>query len=256
MYCARIDSPFGPMLLRGGEQGLQGVYFTDQKDCPQLPHGPRARPDSLRPGSGRMNGVALRILRPARRLVMDEAVVGQMALFAADAPDNNDDRRARGTQDEEGAQNVQGGHGDGPFGKNSAREAGPLELLQNNTPPAVAGLFERVRDELSEYFLGTRKVFDLPLDLAGTPFQLKVWQALCRVPYGELVSYGQLAAMAALGRGHGRAVGAAVGRNPVSIIVPCHRIIGSNRTLTGYTGGLSRKVGLLQLEGFVFDRID
>jgi len=106
--------------------------------------------------------------------------------------------------------------------------------------------------QLGEYFAGRRMSFELPLNLSGTEFQVRIWKALCQVPYGELASYGELATMAGLGSGHGRAVGTAVGRNPVSIIVPCHRIIGSNQTLTGYTGGLSRKVALLELEGFAF----
>lgn len=127
-----------------------------------------------------------------------------------------------------------------------------VELLQGDTPAEVAGMFEQASNELNEYFLGVRKRFDFPLDLAGTAFQLKVWHALCQVPYGQLATYGTLADMAGLTTGHGRAVGTAVGRNPISIAVPCHRIIGANRTLTGYSGGLLRKVALLELEGFTF----
>lgn len=127
-----------------------------------------------------------------------------------------------------------------------------IQMLQECTPAGVRDLFARARIELHEYFAGSRTRFDLPLQLTGSPFQLKVWQTLCEVAHGELATYGQLAAMAGLGSGYGRAVGTAVGRNPVSIVVPCHRIIGSNKTLTGYTGGLSRKVALLELEGFAF----
>src|SRR5690606_4834791 len=110
-----------------------------------------------------------------------------------------------------------------------ANQAGPLELLQEDVPREAVRFFYRVRDELAQYFWGTRKKFDLPLTLSGTPFQIKVWQALCNVPYGQVMSYGELAATAGLTPAHGRAVGTAVGRNPVSIVVPCHRIIGSNR---------------------------
>lgn len=106
----------------------------------------------------------------------------------------------------------------------------------------------RARDQLAAYFAGTLRVFDLPLAPAGTPFQLRVWAELRKIPYGETVSYGELARR--LGdRAASRAVGTANGRNPISVIVPCHRVIGANGTLTGYGGGLERKRWLLDLEG-------
>jgi len=102
--------------------------------------------------------------------------------------------------------------------------------------------------QLSEYFAGTRKTFDLELAPRGTPFQLDVWKALCEVPYGETITYAELARR--VGRPAAvRAVGAANGANPIPIIVPCHRVIGSNGTLTGYGGGIERKQFLLALEG-------
>ena len=102
--------------------------------------------------------------------------------------------------------------------------------------------------QLREYFAGTRRVFEVPLDLRGTPFQLAVWRALQQIPYGVTTSYGLLARE--LGRPQGaRAVGLANGANPVPIIVPCHRVIGANGTLTGFGGGLPVKRALLQLEG-------
>ena len=102
--------------------------------------------------------------------------------------------------------------------------------------------------QLEQYFAGQRTAFDLPLDLtAGTEFQQQVWQALLRIPSGQTSSYGAVAAL--LGNQAAvRAVGAAVGRNPVSIIVPCHRVVGATGALTGYAGGLERKTALLQLE--------
>ena len=101
--------------------------------------------------------------------------------------------------------------------------------------------------ELEEYFAGERKTFTVPLDMRGTDFQKRAWEALTGIPYGETRSYGQQAAM--LGNPHaGRAVGLANGSNPVSIIVPCHRVVGSNGKLTGYGGGLHRKQALLDLE--------
>ena len=106
----------------------------------------------------------------------------------------------------------------------------------------------RLIDQLDEYFAGKLREFTIPLDLRGTPFQRRVWDLLCGIPWGETRSYGQIAK--ALGRPKAaRAVGRAVGTNPVSIVVPCHRVIGSDGTLTGYGGGLDRKKALLKLEG-------
>ena len=111
-----------------------------------------------------------------------------------------------------------------------------------------SAVLERARAALLAYFEGHCKQFDIPLSLRGTPFQSRVWQALCDIPFGTTVTYAELArrvgASAIV-----RAVGGAVGRNPVSIIVPCHRVIGSDGSLTGYAGGLDRKRALLTLEG-------
>lgn len=110
-------------------------------------------------------------------------------------------------------------------------------------------VLQATAQQLDAYFAGLRQRFDLPLDLSGgTPFQRAVWLALLTIPLGRLGVYGELARQ--LGRPQAvRAVGAAVGRNPVSIIVPCHRVIGANGSLTGYAGGLDRKRALLALEG-------
>lgn len=103
--------------------------------------------------------------------------------------------------------------------------------------------------QLGDYFAGRRSHFDLPLDLShGTAFQQAVWQALLAIPRGRTLSYGSLSA--GLGRAAAvRAVGAAIGRNPISVIVPCHRVLGADGSLTGYAGGLERKSALLALEG-------
>jgi methylated-DNA-[protein]-cysteine S-methyltransferase len=108
-------------------------------------------------------------------------------------------------------------------------------------------LLAGARRQLNEYFAGERTTFDLPLRPLGAPFQLRVWEALLRIPYGRTASYGELAREL----GHptaARAVGAANGRNPIAIVVPCHRVIGSNGSLTGYAGGLECKRLLLDLE--------
>jgi len=102
--------------------------------------------------------------------------------------------------------------------------------------------------QLVSYFAGQRDHFDIPLDLShGTAFQQLVWQALLRIPHGGTTSYGQLSEQVG-NRAAVRAVGSAVGRNPISVIVPCHRVLGADGSLTGYAGGLDRKTRLLQLE--------
>ena len=113
--------------------------------------------------------------------------------------------------------------------------------------PAVPGAFAGAVEQLDAYFAGTLTEFDVAVDLAGTEFQRRVWTALQTIPYGETRSYGQIADQIG-SPGASRAVGLANGRNPVSIIVPCHRVIGSNGGLTGYGGGLDRKKTLLALE--------
>jgi methylated-DNA-[protein]-cysteine S-methyltransferase len=109
------------------------------------------------------------------------------------------------------------------------------------------GAFADARRQLAEYFAGERTDFDVPLASAGTPFQRGVWSGLRKIPYGETISYGQLARR--IGRPSAvRAVGLANGRNPIAVIVPCHRVIGADGTLTGYGGGIERKRLLLELE--------
>jgi methylated-DNA-[protein]-cysteine S-methyltransferase len=110
-----------------------------------------------------------------------------------------------------------------------------------------------VREQLAAYFEGELRQFELPLQLPGTPFQRRVWQGLCAIPYGETVSYADLARR--IGHsGASRAVGSANGRNPISIVVPCHRVIAADGTLGGYGGGLERKDWLLQHETTVRGR--
>jgi methylated-DNA-[protein]-cysteine S-methyltransferase len=110
--------------------------------------------------------------------------------------------------------------------------------------------FAEARDQLDAYFAGERREFDLLLAPEGTPFRHEVWSALRAIPYGETRSYGELAAQ--LGRPRAaRAVGLANGRNPIAIVVPCHRVIGSDRSLTGYAAGVERKRQLLELESGV-----
>ncbi len=117
-----------------------------------------------------------------------------------------------------------------------------VESLEDSTA------FDGLVGQLGEFFCGRRRRFEVPLDLRGTPFQVAVWRRLQRIPYGQLRSYGQVAE--AIGRPQAaRAVGQAVGNNPVSIVVPCHRVIGSNGGLVGFGGGMTLKAQLLRLEG-------
>jgi len=126
-----------------------------------------------------------------------------------------------------------------------------LELMQRTlAAPLVRGdhpVLDRLRAQLAEYFAGERRVFDVPVRPKGTPFQERVWKALLDIPYGEVRSYIDLAR--ALGNPKAvRAVGGANGSNPISIIVPCHRVIGADGAIVGYGGGVERKEWLLALE--------
>lgn len=139
-----------------------------------------------------------------------------------------------------------------------ASDAGLSAVLWENDRPGRVPLGPTTEDDahpvlcraagqLADYFAGRRTMFDVPLDMVGTDFQKKVWAALLTIPFGETRSYGDLAAQVGNPKAS-RAVGAANGRNPISIIVPCHRAIGANGTLTGFAGGLEAKRILLALE--------
>jgi len=133
--------------------------------------------------------------------------------------------------DEEGLRRVAFAKGDDKVGP-AMRVPGPLQNAVN---------------QLKAYFAGDLREFNLPLKLAGTPFQLSVWKALQDIPYGQTMSYGELARRVGTPKGS-RAVGLANGSNPIAIVVPCHRVIGANGKLTGYGGGLDNKQTLLALE--------
>jgi methylated-DNA-[protein]-cysteine S-methyltransferase len=150
---------------------------------------------------------------------------------------------------------------DSPVGRLTLAASGKglAAVLWENDRPSRVRLQLDERDErhpilveaerqLTEYFAGGRQQFALPLDLAGTPFQRQVWEALQTIPFGQTRSYGELARQIGAARAV-RAVGAANGRNPVSIVVPCHRVIGATGRLTGFAGGLHTKAWLLDLEG-------
>jgi methylated-DNA-[protein]-cysteine S-methyltransferase len=135
-----------------------------------------------------------------------------------------------------------------------------LSFDRHDRTPALGGVPDRdsealvaVRRQLDEYFAGVRTAFDVPLRLEGTSFQLEVWSALLDIPLGAVATYGQIARR--VGRpAAARAVGAANGRNPISIVVPCHRLVGTGGDLTGYGGGLDRKGWLLAHERRVAER--
>lgn len=127
------------------------------------------------------------------------------------------------------------------------RHAPPADTFGDQVEDAVPGL----REELAEYFAGQRRTFEVPLaESTGTQFQQRVWRGLAEIPYGETWTYRQLAEHVG-SPGASRAVGLANGRNPISIVVPCHRVIGADGSLTGYGGGMERKRFLLELEGAI-----
>ena len=124
----------------------------------------------------------------------------------------------------------------------------PSRSINQGPTPGKNRVIYLAKQELNAFFAGELKTFSVPLDWYGTQFQESVWQALLAVPFGKTVTYGDVAR--AIGRPRSsRPVGGAVGKNPLPIIVPCHRVIGSDRSLTGFTGGLDIKIRLLELEG-------
>ncbi|MFJ3581687.1 methylated-DNA--[protein]-cysteine S-methyltransferase [Streptomyces sp. NPDC090127] len=154
---------------------------------------------------------------------------------------------------------------DGPLGPmllvgRSAGEAGPVELVSLSLPEQKGGAavedgwrhapeaFEEVTRQLAEYFAGRREHFDIPFAVGGTEFQRRVWRALEEIPYGSTVSYGEIARQVGTSGAAVRAVGTAIGRNPLLVVRPCHRVIGADGSLRGYAAGLERKERLLGLE--------
>ena len=123
-----------------------------------------------------------------------------------------------------------------------------ISLVPESRDFKETALLKEAKAQLEAYFAGKLKDFSLPIAPAGTDFQLKVWEVLLTIPYGETITYGQLAERVGNATAS-RAVGMANSRNPLPIIIPCHRVIGANRKLTGYTGGLDIKIKLLNLEG-------
>ena len=147
-------------------------------------------------------------------------------------------------------------HGPPPVGPHpvapSADLSSPPDSLSATRKGGTQGVLDRTEEQLNEYFAGKRTTFDLPLEPTGTDFQLSVWELLRKIPYGVTTSYGALARR--LGDpGASRAVGAANGANPIPIIVPCHRVVGSRGELTGFGGGIERKRWLLEHEGVLIN---
>ncbi|WP_444880220.1 methylated-DNA--[protein]-cysteine S-methyltransferase [Cohnella silvisoli] len=126
----------------------------------------------------------------------------------------------------------------------------PDEMIENNDMP----LFDAAKKWLDKYFAGEKPaISDLPLSPIGGAFRMAVWDILCEIPYGEYITYGDIAKAVAVQMGKAsmssQAVGGAVGHNPISIIIPCHRVVGANGSLTGYAGGINKKIKLLEHEG-------
>lgn len=131
--------------------------------------------------------------------------------------------------------------------KHEANRRRLVRLLRADFAEGLTPVIEQATAQLDEYFAGVRRDFDVPLLFVGTEFQKKVWETLLTIPYGHTVSYGEMARLIGMSKAV-RAVAAAIGANAISVIVPCHRVTGSNGVLTGYAGGLEAKRFLLELE--------
>ncbi|HCN72802.1 MAG TPA: hypothetical protein DIS96_14270 [Pusillimonas sp.] len=216
LFHQEIETPLGSAVLTADTTGLAGFYFSDQRDYPlQLEHPGRQKISN--PQAGQYEG---EILRQCRVFAHDDnpSAVKRHALHAK-----------------------------------LNWERGAIARLPDGispVPDSISRYFRLATQELDAYFRGRLKRFSVPLCFKGTDFQLKIWETLANLPAGQLISYGELGGAAGVSPRAYRAVGGAVGRNPLSIIVPCHRVVASNRQLTGYGGGLARKVALLEHEGF------
>lgn len=219
-FYALISSPLGAILLEADEASLTGLHFTDQRDCP--------RPASLSVPAKRISNPSAGLFhgRPERKFKVVPASDAGDDLFGAE---------------DAGASNPWAAEDDA---------APTFKLLQEDTPAGAREVLAQAARELHEYWQGDRHDFDVPMEPPGTPFQRQVWDALRAVPYGSTLSYGELARRAGLSVRHGRPAGAAVGANPISIFIPCHRVLAHDGTLNGYGGGLDRKIRLLEIEGF------
>ncbi len=235
-FYAQMSSGLGRILLCANGARLGGLYFIGQKDCPSLDGLPMPLPGARSPAAGMMAGLAIKDFKARKPPGVNRP--RQASLDGMDEPAG----MAAPASDVQHAGKRQGNVTDGL--------QDPLSFLQDDTPGSVRALFEQTQQELREYFRGERETFTVALHTEGTDFQKKVWRALLDIPYGQSVSYGDVARAAGLTPQHGRPVGAAVGRNPITIIIPCHRVLSGTGSLTGYTGGLERKFTLLELEGF------
>lgn len=229
-FYAQMPSDLGTMLLSSNGSHLTGLYFIDQSDCP-LPNVAALPPSRHEgPSAGLMEGMPIKKFKAHR--------IAQADLFAS-VQSSPEKAQVAGLEP-----------GDRCLGARDEGLQDSVRMLQDDTPDGVKALFQQAQRELAAYFRSELESFTVPLHVEGSEFQKKVWRALLDIPYGQSASYGEVARAAGLTPQHGRPVGTAVGRNPISIIIPCHRVLGGGGTLTGYTGGLARKVSLLQLEGF------
>lgn len=235
MFYAQMSSGLGSILLCSDGSHLNGLYFIGQKDCPILAGLPAPLPEAGDPTAGSMSGIAIKTLKASKQ--PDADLFGQANL----------DRTASAT-----AGTVLESL---PACTSISCEPDTLSYTHGCVSDSAKAIFRQTQTELYEYFHGERTGFTVPLEIDGTDFQKKIWRALLEIPYGQSVSYADVARAAGLTAHHGRPVGTAVGRNPVAIVIPCHRVLSSAGTLAGYTGGLERKLALLELEGFSFGRI-
>lgn len=217
LFHAQMNTLLGSLLLSTNGTHLTAVCFADQHDRPALGGLPEFASDAGSPTAGLKDGQPLKHIKFSQ-----QGCLPQLGRQTSQTPV-----------------------------KQSSDST--LTYLQSDTPAGAAAVLKNTCDQLAQYFDGQRQEFALPLQPVGTPFQQKVWQALLAIPYAQLRSYGQIASEAGLSMRHGRPVGTAVGRNPISIVIPCHRVLSASGALTGYTGGLHRKLALLELEGLTFE---
>lgn len=261
---AQFISLLGPILLSAERDQLTGLYFIGQSDCPIIDGLDRSSTidmfEAAEAGkAGNAGNAGNASCEAVVRTRGDGAIASQSGRPDGSGPSSGMHagmhikdfkiRRRDLNHDLFSRENMLRTSGQASHEPPAVKQ-GAIVPLQDKTPAATYDMFCEVHSQLLAYFEGRRNVFAVPMLLQGSLLQKRVWEALLTIPYGKYVSYGDVAVAAGLTRQHSRAVGKAVGQNPISIMVPCHRVLSGTGRLNGYSGGLDRKVTLLEIEGF------
>ena len=248
-FIAYYDSPLGKITLAGDEAGLCGLWFEGEKYYAHAlaTSGADKKRSSADLLAKEQYGASETQRDFAALKKSEKSDFAVKTASGADEKDNASDFALKDTGKKSHATNLSAQGGSGKFCVNEQNEQSGYFKEKN------LAVFDQTRRWLDLYFSGREPGFTPALNPAGSAFRRAVWEILLKIPYGKTTTYGQIARKIAAARGlakmSAQAVGGAVGHNEISIIIPCHRVIGAHGSLTGYAGGIDRKIKLLQLEG-------